>query len=195
MAKDAANLTVRPASSRSSATVFDPNTHQPLVNVAVLYAQPAARDRISQAFRHIHDTLWPELGLDATWWQMDSLVKGTLTSEATASVAAADMVVIGLPPEQHLPEEVRTWISSWPTIRSSAPTSLLVSLSIDAPRDTYYNSVRPFLEQIAAKSSMDYLAFHSTGQGTPIVPLPPKPRPKAVSTFAGLEFIHGGINE
>jgi len=90
------------------------------------------------------------------WWNLEVLAFNSFRELAALEAATADMIIIGLPARQELPETLAAWVKRWLDLRQGRPGALVAVL--DDGRKTVADAAGGLvqLKQAAAAGDMDF---------------------------------------
>ena len=125
-------------------------------SAAVLYEDRETRNRVLEVGRHLQAKVGEEVELRFSWWRFDFLSEMRLAEQAAQAAMLADMLVISAHPGRGLPLVFTQWIEGW-LPRRTQRESVLVAL-IGSPEDSSEDAACNYLQAIARRAGMDYLA-------------------------------------
>jgi hypothetical protein len=113
----------------------------------------AAR-RAHGLYHRLASRLSADLKFTQRAWGFPDLENSLLRQTATQEAAKSDMIVLALRGDRALPEAVRAWLETLPTLRRSNSAALVVLLE-QPDEEQHVPALRDYLRELAAKCRMD----------------------------------------
>jgi len=132
-----------------------PNESQRLT-IVMVYEDYATGKLAQQIFGNVAEQLGPDCGLDHQMWKFDLLRSPRLQELAAEEAAEAIMIIIAAHGDAQLPDEVKTWITKWSSMKRTHPSALVALFDGNnlSPHDRV--ATRSYLQHVAQTERMDF---------------------------------------
>jgi hypothetical protein len=127
-------------------------------DLVVAYEDTATRNRAVQLYDHLAQQLLDDYDFQVSWWKLDHLESPRLYEQAATAAAEANMVIISLRGDQHLPAVFNQWLQSWISRKDSQKSALVVLLGATGQTVTDARQLHAHLQQAARQAKMDFFA-------------------------------------
>lgn len=140
-----------------------------MCGIAVFYQDVVARDRALHLLDRLLGEFKGEPSFEGSWWGFKYLQHSEIHPQAAAAVAAADLILVSIAPQQGIPAEVKAWFDRclvrWPPLQ--AALGLLESprfpSGLPSPDGAYFQG-------LAQRAGLDYLALTVAPPALPSAP-------------------------
>jgi hypothetical protein len=145
----------RPATVRPDA--------EPMLNVALVYADGPTRERAEQVLDQIADGS-ADRGIHRTDCTIGNLREMKVFSQSVADLARADVIVVSLHEVDRLPAAFYLWVNLWLQVRAGRPGTLLALLAPSQEPTLGTQETRRYLYAAARQGGLDLVECGEPGQ-------------------------------
>jgi len=131
-----------------------------MVRGMILCSDPQVRAHMKRLYERVQQRLPSALAPQASWWKFDHFGDATIAAAAMETFLLADVVVFASREYTGLPEEVRWWISRWPSKSEVKDRSLLGYVEFRETDRVGPSVTEVYLRDVSHEMGLDYLPYH-----------------------------------